>query len=132
MTRSATASASQGPVVTRHLRASRSTRRNNAMRRREHDNEIFRPQATRRWRGRAAARERMSAPQRGVEGEYPASAQKRQLNHIVVELGRGIIEIMQAIDDEHGDKRAGSARPWVARSTRPAQSAPITASWASA
>ena len=41
----------------------------------------------------------------GVAGERP----QRQLDHVVIELGGGVMEVVQAIDDEHGDQRADGA-----------------------
>ena len=42
---------------------------------------------------------------KGVAGQRP----KRQLNDVVVEFDSRVLEIMQAIDDQHGNQRAGRA-----------------------
>jgi len=40
-----------------------------------------------------------------ITGQRP----KRQLNDVVIELCRRVLEVMQAIDDQHGEERAGGA-----------------------
>ena len=42
---------------------------------------------------------------KGVAGERP----ERQLNDVMIEFHRRVLEIMQAVDDQHGDECAGRA-----------------------
>ena len=42
---------------------------------------------------------------KGVAGQRP----ERQLNDVVIEFHRRVLEIMHAVDDEHGNERAGCA-----------------------
>ena len=76
--------------------------------RRQHDDEILCPQraaegdAEQQPIADAAALER---GMKGVAGQRP----KRQLNDVVIEFDCGVLEIMQAIDDQHGNKGAGRA-----------------------
>ena len=41
----------------------------------------------------------------GVSGQRP----KRQLDDVMIELGRGVMKIMQTIDNQHGNQRLGRA-----------------------
>ena len=41
----------------------------------------------------------------GVAGERP----ERQLDHVVIELGGGVVEVMQAVENEDGNQRANGA-----------------------
>ena len=41
----------------------------------------------------------------GVAGQRP----ERQLNDVVIELGGGVMKVMQAVDDQHRDQRAARA-----------------------
>src|SRR5499427_7296375 len=75
---------------------------------RQHHDEILRPQ-------RQPAREPEQAPvaqppaaQRAMEGKA-GERPERELDHVVIELGRGEIEIVQAVDDQHGGERTGGA-----------------------
>ena len=42
---------------------------------------------------------------KGVAGQRP----ERQLDDVVIEFHGGVLEIMHAVDDEHGNERAGCA-----------------------
>ena len=42
---------------------------------------------------------------KGVAGQRP----ERQLDHVVIELGRRVMEVVQAIDDQDRDQRAARA-----------------------
>ncbi len=55
-----------------------------------------------------------AAPQRGVEG-VAGERPQRQLNDIVIEFGGGEMEIMQAVENEHGDQRADGADQLASR-----------------
>ena len=75
---------------------------------RQHDDEIFGPerpaegQAEEQPGAEAFARQRQV---KGVAGERP----ERQLHYVVIEFHRGVLEIMHAVDDQHGDQRAHRA-----------------------
>ena len=49
-----------------------------------------------------------AAPQGGMEG-VAGKRPQRQLDHVVVEFGGGEMEVMQAVENEHGNKRADGA-----------------------
>ena len=67
------------------------------------------PTATGRRRGRAAANgAELIAAQRALEGKA-GERPERQLDDVVVELGGGVIEVVQAVDDQHGDQRPARA-----------------------
>ena len=75
-------------------------------RQRQHDDEILRPQREPAGETEQAPVAHAAGAQRAVEreaGERP----ERQLDHVVIELGGGEIEIVQPVDDQHGDERAG-------------------------
>ena len=42
---------------------------------------------------------------KGIAGERP----ERQLHHVVIEFHRGVLEIMHAVDNQHGNECAGGA-----------------------
>ena len=52
--------------------------------------------------------EHAPAPQAGMEG-VAGERPQRQLDDVVIELGGGEMEVVQAIEDEHGDQRADRA-----------------------
>ncbi len=51
------------------------------------------------------------ALERGVEsvaGQRP----ERQLDDVMIEFHRRVLEVMHAVDDQHGNERAGRADQW--------------------
>ena len=99
ITTSATASAIHGPGVASALRASRSNSRNNASGAAStttkyfaHSAKPMRETEQHPVQHAAAAQGRME----GVAGERP----ERQLDHVVIELGGGEVEVMQAVENE--------------------------------
>ena len=111
---SATASAIQGPGVASALRASRSSSRNNASGSASTTTKYFAHNARPIASAEQQPVQHASAPQRGVEG-VAGERPERQLDDVVIELGRGVLEVMQAIDDQHGDERADAGRPAATR-----------------
>ena len=90
------------------LRASRSNSDEQREWHRQHHDEIFRPQ---RHADRQAEQKPMPEPaaaQRAVEGKA-GQCPERQLDDVVIELGGRVVEVVQAVDDEHGDQRADGA-----------------------
>ena len=77
-------------------------------RRRQHDHEILRPQRDpdrkpeQRPIDQAAA---LEAGMEGVTGQRP----ERQLDHVVIELGGGVMKVVQAVDDQDRGQRAARA-----------------------
>ena len=77
-------------------------------RHRQHDHEIFRPQrhpqrqSEQQPVGDAAA---LEPGMKGPSGERP----ERQLDHVVIELGGGVVEVMQPVDDQDRHQRAARA-----------------------
>ena len=72
---------------------------------RQHRHEIFRPQ---RHPDREAEQQpvgHLPAAQRAVKGKA-RQRPERQLDHVVVEFGGGVIEVVQPVDDEDGNQRA--------------------------
>ncbi len=92
--------------MTRRARASASMK--SAIRRRQHDDKIFRPE-------RAAERHAEQKPvsgtaalERQVEG-VARHRPERQLDDVVIELHRCELEIVKAVDNQHRDQRAQRA-----------------------
>ena len=50
----------------------------------------------------------LAAAQRAMKGKA-GQRPERQLDHVVVELGGGVVEVVQAIENEHRDQRAEHA-----------------------
>ena len=76
--------------------------------RRQHDDEIFRPQRAAEGEAEQQPVAEAAALERGMEsvaGQRP----ERQLDHVVIELHRRVLEVMHAVDDQHGKERAGRA-----------------------
>ncbi len=76
--------------------------------RRQHDDKIFRPQRT----AKGDAEERPMTEPSALERRMKAIAgqrPERQLDDVVIEFHRRVLEIMHAVDNEHGDERAGCA-----------------------
>ena len=72
---------------------------------RQHGDEIFRPQRQADRQSEQQPIHRLPAAQRAVEGKA-GQRPERQLDDVVVELGGGVVEVVQAVDDEHGRERA--------------------------
>ena len=128
VTTSAIASATQGRASPSALRASRSSSRNSASGTASTTTKYFAHSAmptAKPSSSQCIMRPRRSAAE-GIAGQRP----ERQLNHVVIELGGGVVEVVQPVEDQHRDQRAGSAdqRP---RSARPPKAA-MTATCASA
>ncbi len=105
---SATASASHGPGVAKARRAFAIEQHEQRIGRRQHDDEIFCPQRAAESDAEQEPIADAAAPKRGMKG-VAGQRPERQLNDVVIEFDRGVLEIMQAIDDQHGNERAGCA-----------------------
>ena len=77
-------------------------------RRRQHDHEIFRPQREAEGDAEQQPVDHASAPQGGMEG-VAGERPQRQLDHVVIELGGGEMEVVHAVENEDGDERADGA-----------------------
>ncbi len=77
-------------------------------RRRQHDHEILRPQREPDGEAEQQPMDHAPAPQSGVEG-VAGDRPERQLDHVVIELGRGEMEVVQAVQKEDGDEGADGA-----------------------
>ena len=74
--------------------------------RRQDDDEIFRPQRAAEGKAEQEPMAEAAALERRVEsvaGQRP----ERQLDDVVIELHRRVLEVMHAVDDQHGNERAG-------------------------
>ena len=74
--------------------------------RRQYDDKIFRPQRAAEGKSEQDPVAEAPALERCVEsvaGQRP----ERQLDHVVIELHRGVLEVMHAVDDQHGDQCSG-------------------------
>ncbi len=105
---SATASASHGPGRGECAPRVAVEQHEQRIGRRQHDDEIFRPQRAAEGEAEQQPVPEASALERGVKG-VAGQRPERQLNDVVIELHRRVLEIMHAIDDQHGDERAGRA-----------------------
>src|SRR5262249_36191322 len=105
MITSATTSAIQGPGVASAGRASRSSSRNKASGAASTTTKYFAHSAR---PGGSPESERVvlgTTRQGGGEGVAGARPQ-RQLDHVVIELGGGEMEVVHAVENEDGDERA--------------------------
>ena len=121
-TRSMSATREREPRSRRRKRAPRIAVEQQEQRigRRQHDDEIFRPQRAAEGDAEQEPVAEASALERGMKG-VAGERPERQLNDVVIEFHRRVLEVMQAVDDQHGNERAASRRRAAAPWRRPAQ-----------
>ena len=101
---SATAAATQGPGAGQSPAGFPVEEHEQHERRDEHRDEIFGPQRAAERRSEQGPIADPAAPEPGMEGET-GERPERQLDHVVIELGGGEIEVVHTVDDQDRDQR---------------------------